>query len=336
MATLLRRAEGTAAASPRELSSTLPAELEAWRESRARSQPDRSDDSTPSVPAQPEPTNDNTLPSPLSPSEPFDAAPMERRRLSARDIGAARADDAGDADEHRSPFGATGAPVESQAGSPVDFLLSDMGQWPGGAEERDKPVAVPADARAKPDEQTDRKPDSAADSEPSFVAAAQRRAFWASRPVRAVLWTGALLLIVALVVQIALARRSWLAAHVPALAPALQAACQAVGCRVEPYRDLDAIVIDGSAFNRSGPASFRFSVTLRNQSDVPVATPSLELTLTDAMEQPVVRRVVGVDELNASPTLAARGEFAGASSLVLTGVDNVGAITGYRLVAFYP
>ena len=60
------------------------------------------------------------------------------------------------------------------------------------------------------------------------------------------------------------------------------------------------------------------------------------LILGALVEQPVVRRVVGPDELNAPPTLAAKGEFAGANALLLTGVDNASAITGYRLMAFYP
>ena len=173
-------------------------------------------------------------------------------------------------------------------------------------------------------------------SEPSFVAAAQRRAFWGSTPVRVALRLGAVLLLAALGMQVALTHRSWLAAHAPATAPALNALCAPLGCTVAPYRDLDAILIDSSAFNRTGAASFRFTVTLRNSSAVAVATPALELTLPDAMEQPVVRRVVRAAELHAPPTLGARGEFAGASALDLVGVDNASAITGYRVVAFYP
>ena len=154
--------------------------------------------------------------------------------------------------------------------------------------------------------------------------------------MRVALRLGAVLLLAALGMQVALTHRSWLAAHAPATAPALNALCAPLGCTVAPYRDLDAILIDSSAFNRTGAASFRFTVTLRNSSAVAVATPALELTMTDAMEQPVVRRVVSAAELYAPPTLGARGEFAGASALDLVGVDNASAITGYRVVAFYP
>ena len=133
-----------------------------------------------------------------------------------------------------------------------------------------------------------------------------------------------------------LSRRDWLAAREPALVPALQAVCQVVGCQIAPYRQLETIVIDSSAFNRVSANAFRFSVTLRNTADMPVATPSLELTLTDAQDQALVRRVVSAAELGAPPALAARGEFSGTNALTVTSVSNPSAIVGYRLMAFYP
>ena len=211
--------------------------------------------------------------------------------------------------------------MEPLVGSPVDFVLSDMEQWPNSADHRGEPVREDSPAKG---------------ASPSFVTAAQRRGVWASKPARLALWTGAALLVIAFVLQVALTRRSWIAAHAPALAPVLGALCQPLGCTVAPYRFLDAIVIDSSAFNRSGPAAFRFTVTLRNQSDVSVATPALELILTDALNQTVVRRVIAPGELDAPLMLAPRGEFAGANSLELTGVENASAITGYLVTAFYP
>ena len=322
-ATLLRRPESDTPATPNLPALSLPDELEAWRDARARSRGEEATEPAALPRVVPEPVDETTLPSPLGPNQP-PAAAAEDDTPPATDATSARTRSFGRLDEALSR--PTGAPVEALAGSPVDFVLSDMGQWPmGGMDDGGAPGPVPAAV------------DSAAtETAPSFVASAQRRAFWMSRPVRAGLWLGAVLLVLALVLQVALSRRSWLAAHAPGLAPMLGALCQTVGCTVAPYRDLDAIVIDSSAFNRSGPSTFRFTVTLRNQSDIPVATPALELTLTDALDQPVVRRVVAAAELHAPATLAARGEFAGASALVLSGVDNASAITGYRLMAFYP
>lgn len=310
---------------------SFPQELEAWRDARARTRGESPDDPVgPKPRVLPEPVDATTRPSPLAPTEsadllptvPADLAPTVPAALTPTERPARRSTSRRrhSEDEDAALRRPAGAPLEAMAGSPVDFVLSEMGVWPGGVDEGGEGPA----------------PDVPADDAPSFVAAAQRRAFWRSRPVRIALGLGALVLLLALVLQVAVSRRSWLAAHVPSLAPALTAVCQPLGCTVPPYRDLDAIVIDSSAFNRSGPSSFRFTVTLRNQSTVPVATPALELTLTDALEQPVVRRVVGPNELSAPSTLAAKGEFAGANALLLTGVDNASAITGYRLMAFYP
>ena len=179
-------------------------------------------------------------------------------------------------------------------------------------------------------------PSAKAPPAPSFVAAAQRRAFWSSRPMRLGLWLALLVLLVGLLLQAVWSRRDWLAAREPRLAPMLQALCQPLGCELAPYRLLGAIVIDSSSFNRATAGSFRFSVTLRNQADMPVAAPALELTLTDLQDQPLVRRVLSAAELGAPPALAAHGEFNASHVIMVNPGAAATAITGYRLMAFYP
>ena len=210
---------------------------------------------------------------------------------------------------------AEGLEREVPLSTEVDFVLSDVGELsPAPTPELD-PAPEPA---------------------PLFVEQARRRAWWSSRPVRTGLWVAAALLACALGLQWVLSQRDWLTAREPALAPALQSACRVLGCELAPYRQLDAIVIDSSAFNRVSPSAFRFSVTLRNTADMAVATPALELTLTDVQEQALVRRVLTAAELGAPPALAPRGEFSGSHGLTVAGESNPSAIVGYRLMAFYP
>ena len=203
----------------------------------------------------------------------------------------------------------------------VDFVLSDVGRLDDDA----PPASAPA-------VQQEHDPLVA----PAFVAQARRRAFWSSRPVRAVLWLIALLLALGLALQWVVGQRDWLAAREPRLVPLLQAVCKPVDCRLAPYRMPDAVVIDSSAFNRVNTNTFRFGVTLRNMADIDVATPALELTLTDAQDQPLLRRVVSAAELGAPATLGAHGEFSGTNELKVNDIPNPGAIVGYRLMAFYP
>jgi hypothetical protein len=176
----------------------------------------------------------------------------------------------------------------------------------------------------------------APDSQPSFVAQARRRAFWRSRPVRGLLWLVFLLLLLGLAGQVAVSQRDWLAARWPRLTPALHVLCAPLKCSVQPYRQLEAIVIDGVAFNRVAGNNFRFSVTLRNTAYWPVAGPALELILIDAQGQTLVRRVLTAAELGVPPALAARGEFSSAHTLSLSDAANPGAVTDYRVAAFYP
>jgi predicted Zn finger-like uncharacterized protein len=171
---------------------------------------------------------------------------------------------------------------------------------------------------------------------PSFVAQAQRRAVWETGRARNALWVAFALLLVVLVGQWTVRERDWLAARSPQLQPLLQALCQPLGCRIEPYRRLDAVVIDGSSFNRIDPQRFRFSVTLHNEADLPVATPALELSLTDTAGQVLVRRVLLPDELDAPVALAPRGEFDGSHTLTVAGAAQPHTITSYRVQAFYP
>ena len=173
----------------------------------------------------------------------------------------------------------------------------------------------------------------------SFVRSARRRAFWDSVAVRAVLALVALVLVLLLAAQVALHLRDRLAATYPPLKPALEQLCRPLGCVLQPLRQIDSVVIDSSAFNRLGPEAFRLSLTLRNQSGLDVAMPWLELTLTDAGEQPLLRRVLTPEELGApsATVLGARSEWTATVDLALPGEGAGGArVAGYRLLAFYP
>lgn len=188
-------------------------------------------------------------------------------------------------------------------------------------------IAEAAPAAAEP---------SASEATPSFVAAAERRAFWASTPMRLLLGLLALLLLAGLAAQVAIGQRDWLAAREPRTIPWLQALCQPLGCTLRPYRRIEALIIDSSSFNRTGPSSFRLSATVRNTAPLPVASPALELTLTDAQDQALIRRVLSAEELGMPPALAARGEFTGALGLSVDAGGSGPAVVGYRLLAFYP
>lgn len=171
----------------------------------------------------------------------------------------------------------------------------------------------------------------------SFVRDANREDFWARPRVRAALMLGALVLGSLLALQLVVHERDRLAAARPALRPWLAGLCQPIGCRVGPLRDIEAIAIDSSSFNKLRGDAYRLNVTVRNQALTQVAMPALELTLTDSQDQPVLRRVLLPVEFGpAAGVIAASSEQSISLPLAVAADGSSTRIAGYRLLAFYP
>jgi len=171
----------------------------------------------------------------------------------------------------------------------------------------------------------------------SFVQQARRQEVWHRPTVRAALIVVLLAMGALLVAQVAYEDRDHLAASKPALRPWLVKFCEPLRCAIHPPRQIDAIAIDSSSFNKLRTDAYRLNVTLKNQAATEVAMPALELTLTDAQDQALLRRVVMPDELGANVTaIAATSEWSGSLALAVSGGEASGRIAGYRLLAFYP
>lgn len=181
-------------------------------------------------------------------------------------------------------------------------------------------------------EQRDDEPDL---DEVSFVRHARRRALAARPLVRTMLVLLVPLLAALLVLQYAVHERDRLAALHPALRPWLQRVCEPVRCQIGPPRQIDAIVIDSSSFSRLRSDAYRLSFTVRNLAPMQVAMPSLELTLTDTQDQPVIRRVLAPRDVGAAPAIPAVSDSAGSVAVAVSGTGTA-RVAGYRLLAFYP
>ncbi|XAH24711.1 DUF3426 domain-containing protein [Xylophilus sp. GW821-FHT01B05] len=193
------------------------------------------------------------------------------------------------------------------------------------------PLAGTAEEAAEPDEDED-----AVLQQLGFVRDAERRAFW-RRPavvVASLLVCAGLLLL--LLLQAGLQERDRIAAMAPSLRPALAALCAPLSCSVGPRRQIDAVVIEGSAFNKTRGDLYQFSLDLRNTAHTPLAMPALELTLSDADGQPLVRRVLMPEELRAPTVLPTRGVWSGVLPVQLQELPGGARVAGYSLLAFYP
>ena len=170
--------------------------------------------------------------------------------------------------------------------------------------------------------------------EVSFVVAARRKAFWRRPVVRLSLVILLLLSILGLAVQMAVQERDRVAAMDARTRPWLLKLCEALHCKIAPPRQISDVVIDSSSFNKARGDSYQLTLVMKSTSTIPLAMPAVELTLTDAQDQPVLRRVFLPADMTAPVELAARGEWATSISLIVT--TGGARVAGYRLVAFYP
>jgi hypothetical protein len=98
--------------------------------------------------------------------------------------------------------------------------------------------------------------------------------------------SAASLLVGALGVQGVTTFRNQLAAAMPPLKPALTAACNALGCKIELPAQIDDLTIEQGELQTLSDTTFSFTTLLRNQSATAQAWPHIELVLDDASDKP--------------------------------------------------
>jgi len=148
---------------------------------------------------------------------------------------------------------------------------------------------------------------------------------------------GSVLLLLALVLQSMVSFRDVLAARYPALRPALASTCAVFGCTVGLPARPDALAIETGELITLGGNAYTLSTVLRNGGDLALAWPSIELTLNDADDKPLVRRVFGprdyAPQLASAPTgFGARAEQPVKIHFRLEGLEP----SGYHIAVFYP
>jgi predicted Zn finger-like uncharacterized protein len=179
----------------------------------------------------------------------------------------------------------------------------------------------------------------------SFVRIAKNKAFWQRTAVTRALGAACIGLAGLLFMQVVYSQRNHLAASNASFKSVLEAVCQTIGCIVEPYKNIDAFKIDSSSFQKIPSLSidnahaevFSLKLSLKNNADAPLAMPAVELTLTEAGDKPVLRRVLLSKELGFSgTTLAANADWSGAATIAVTPNPAAAPVSGYRVLLFYP
>lgn len=157
---------------------------------------------------------------------------------------------------------------------------------------------------------------------------------------RRMIWRIVIALLAALLgLQLVYAMRDQIAGAWPAARPALARLCKPLGCTVSFPRRTEQLAIESSDLQSDPqrPSTVVLTAALRNRGNSLVAHPSLELTLTNAQDQAVARRVFQPADYLTDPSMADRG-MAGMAEINVRIALDTGDLkpAGYRLFLFYP
>lgn len=147
------------------------------------------------------------------------------------------------------------------------------------------------------------------------------------------------LALVALAAQLTFRFRSELVLVWPGAKPVIARLCAELGCELPLPKRAELMSIEASDLqaDATNPGVMVLTATLRNRAAFPQQYPSLELTLTDAQDQAVARRVLYARDYLGRGASSDSG-FAGNSELPVRVFIEAAALkpVGYRLYLFYP
>ena len=168
---------------------------------------------------------------------------------------------------------------------------------------------------------------------PEFVRRAERAAMWRSTGVRSALGVASALAALILVLQIAHHDRDMLAVQYPWLREPLVAWCRLAACTLQTPRRIDDVLVESTALTRAvGQDAFVLAVNLKSRSALPLAVPSIDLTLTDGQGRLVARRALSPQDFHASDVLQPGADAA----LQVTLNAGSTSVVGYTVEIFYP
>jgi predicted Zn finger-like uncharacterized protein len=201
--------------------------------------------------------------------------------------------------------------------------------------EEEEPSPAPAPTSAKPKLEITPDLQEKLQNLQEELSSDEQRARWR----RAGWFLGVLILGLVLAGQGAYFKRDRLAAQYPQLKPALQMLCDVLQCDIALLKDVELIKLESSDLQTDPDQAntVTLSASLRNLAPYVLAYPNLELTLTDANNQPVARRHFAPKEYlpkdaKVDKGIPSNGEVAIKLPLQLVGLNAV----GYKLFVYYP
>ncbi|ACC71804.1 DUF3426 domain-containing protein [Paraburkholderia phymatum] len=115
-------------------------------------------------------------------------------------------------------------------------------------------------------------------------------------------------------------------------------ACANLGCKIEPPRDIDGLLVEPSDLRQvDGPHKLELKMPLRNRFDLALAYPAVELTLLDENNNIAVRRVLWPQDYVKPGTPIAAGLPARTTQTMIVRLDTGNTVaSNFRVQIFYP
>ena len=211
---------------------------------------------------------------------------------------------------------------------------------PRPAPQAPRPAPAPVRVAERPERRPD-VPESEQDEQDRYRPAGRPPAFANSSP-RWLQGLGIGLLLGLLAVQSLYLWRNMLARDLPGLRPTLVDLCAQLDCTISLPRDFEHITIESSDLQAdpSNPAHHVLHAQVRNAAPYAQQPPHIELTLTDASDRAIVRRVLSPEEWLGGSEARLLTEGLTPNSHTPLRLDfttrDTGLATGYRMYAFYP
>ncbi len=141
-----------------------------------------------------------------------------------------------------------------------------------------------------------------------------------------------------LLVQLAWWQRETVMVAWPDSQPLFVKACSHLGCKIEPPRDIDGLLVEPSDLRQiDGPHRLELKMPLRNRFDIALAYPAVELTLLDENNNIAVRRVLWPQDYVKPGTPIAAGLPARTTQTMIVRLDTGDAVaSNFRVQIFYP
>lgn len=151
---------------------------------------------------------------------------------------------------------------------------------------------------------------------------------------------GTLLALALFAAQLAHHYRTELATLLPQTRAFLAEGCRFLDCELRLPRRPDLLSIESSDLqaDKRRDSLIVLNAVIRNRAPFAQEHPLLELTLTDALDKPLLRRVLRPEDYLARPAEALAGGIAAGGESVLRVHFDTGGLraTGYRVYLFYP